>query len=301
VNFDDENLTYDHVNSIGGATYSAGVWMDANMDDETVFVTFGATAELDGDGNLTGTVRFNKGWTGGNYGGFTDFAHNADICYETRTYDPIRNADGPESPYEWLYDASGDMYVPTNGSGLPADTEIERATKLVDNHPFWVNDDTPLGSPGADVETATDLDIWEATALLGSRYGMLTTGIFVDSWRLAGEMLGLEFWNDDPDYWWDPDDGRIEDETNSAVAGYDALNEFMRYVFDIDALVVEDADGDTVFDNGDDYVLFSVVDDGLYTKYESWGTTSGGDLDTPFGGEFFDGDTIFLYDGTSVV
>jgi len=293
VNFDEENLSYDHVNALGSATYSAGVWLDRNMDDETVYATFGATAQLDGEGVLTGTTRYNKGWIGGNYGGYVEFAHNADICYETRTYDPIRNADGPESPYEWLYDASGDMYVPTNGTGLPGDTPLERATKLIGNHPFWVDDDAV-----GEYETSTDFYIWQnKTTGVGSREGVLTTGIFVDSWRLAGEMLGQEFWNDDPDYWWDPDDGRVEDELNAAVAGYDELNDFMRYVFDIDALVVEDNGVEGEFEEGD-YVLFSVVDDGLYSQYEVWG--GGGDIDSFFSGEYFDGDTIFLYDGTSV-
>ncbi|MFH1549118.1 MAG: PEP-CTERM sorting domain-containing protein [Planctomycetota bacterium] len=74
----------------------------------------------------------------------------------------------------------------------------------------------------------------------------------------------------------------------------------MKYVFDIDALVIEDVDDDGVFDIGDDYVLFSVVDDGLYSLYQQWGTTINDDVDAFFGGQYFDGDTIFLYDGTSV-
>ena len=93
----------------------------------------------------------------------------------------------------------------------------------------------------------------------------------------------------------------LPNEAGTPVAGYDALNNFMRYVFDIDALVVEDVDGDGEFDVGDDYVLFSVVDDGLYSQYHPWDTNQyAHDIDAFFQGQYFDGDTIFLYDGTSV-
>ena len=300
VNFDDENLWFDHWNAINYSKYYRPIVnVQRNQDDETVYVTWGATADLNELGNLAGTTRADMDWTGGNYA--FGQAHHADICYELRTYNPTRNPDGSESPYEWLYDASGDMYVPTDGSGLPTDTELERAFKLIGCHPYWVDDDTS-GEIEPDVATKGDGYIWHNQRTdFGYREGVIAEGIFVDAWRLAGELLGNEFWNDDPDYHWDPDDGRVEDENNDAVAGCDALNNFMRYVFDIDALVVEDADDDGEFDNGSDYVLFSVVDDGLYDKYQQWGTTIDDDVDSFFGGEYFDGDTIFLYDGTSIV
>ncbi|MFH1551211.1 MAG: PEP-CTERM sorting domain-containing protein [Planctomycetota bacterium] len=320
--FDDENLVFRHdfygqYDSNGQLqdVYGFYVSVGCNMDDENVYFTCGATAELDEGGNLTGTARNHQQWPGGNY--FFDGAyraHHADICYEIRTYQPVHNLDGPESPYEWLYDASGDMYEPTDGSGSPADTPIERANKLVGCHPQFPDDDamgeTEFYADSSDHPLKyvhNDKIIWYNHTAFGM--GVLVRGVFVESWRLAGKMLGQEFWNDDPDYWWDPIDGRIEDETDSAVAGYDVLNNFMRYVFDIDALVVEDADGDGQFDVGDDYVLFSVVDDSLYSKYEQWhnsGVPLGGglplndDVDTPYDDVYFDGDTIFLYDGTSV-
>ncbi len=293
---DDERLVYDHVNSIGGASYDPMVSVARNQDDENVYLTFGATAEIDEEDNLTGSNRFDLPWgsPGGNAwntAASENRAHHADVCYEKRTYNPRLNADGPESPYEWLYDASDDMWVPTDGSGLPGDTPLERARKLIGCHPHWVDDDT-AGECEAD-----DYDIWRnKTTGFGSREGVVAVGVFVDAWRLAGYMLGDTFWNSG--YVWDSVDGRVEDGAGVAQAGYYEVNNFMRYVFDIDALVVDDADGDGEFDYGDDYVLFSVVDDGLYDKYEEWG--GGGDIDTPFGGEFFDGDTIFLYDGSSV-
>jgi hypothetical protein len=270
------------------------------------------------------------------------WAHAADVCYEARTYNPIRNADGPESPYEWVYDASGDMYNPTDGTGLPGDTASERAYKLLGNHPAFPDDDT-----WTECEDS-DQDIWE-----NQGGGVVGRSLFVESWRLAGMMLGQEFWNDDPDYFWSGEAGAVaervwteefvnfgnmgrmpvwtwnsttsqwdlpdtfdiygsppshdytqvwgwaETYTDTPVAGYDELNNFMRYVFDIDALVVEDVDGDGEFDEGDDYVLFSVVDDSLFTMYAEWGSQYGA-LDKNFSGEYFDGDTIFLYDGTSV-
>ena len=297
VNFDDEDMIYDHVNSIEHESYRASVGVTRNQDDENVYMTWGAEAEIDND--LTGTTRAGKDWPDGNYK--YGMAHHADICYEIRTYDPYRNSDGPESPYEWLYDASGDMYEPTDGSGSPTDTPLERGYKLVNCHPAFPDDDH-----WEERETwppDDDYGIWgNREANYGSTSeGALVRGVFVDSWRLAGEMLGTEFWNDDPDYVWDPDDGRVEDENDDAVAGYDALNNFMRYVFDIDALVVEDNGVEGEFGSGD-YVLFSVVDDSLYSLYEQWGSGVGDDdnVDAFFSGQYFDGDTIFLYDGTSV-
>ncbi|MFH1549861.1 MAG: PEP-CTERM sorting domain-containing protein, partial [Planctomycetota bacterium] len=272
----------------------------------------------------------------------TYWAHAADVCYEARTYNPTRNPDGPESPYEWVYDASGDMYVPTLGGDLPGDTAAERAYKLLGNHPAFPDDDV-----WNECEES-DRNIWK-----NQDNGVEGRSLFVESWRLAGLMLGLDFWNDDPDYFWSGEAGAVaertwadeftnfgnvgrlpvwtwngttsqwelpstfdiygsppshayahvwgwaEGYTDTPVAGYEALNNFMRYAFDIDALVVEDVDGDGEFDVGDDYVLFSVVDDGLYSKYAAWGDTYGGH-EMNMDGQYFDGDTIFLYDGTSV-
>ncbi|MFH1550734.1 MAG: PEP-CTERM sorting domain-containing protein, partial [Planctomycetota bacterium] len=277
------------------------------------------------------------------------YAHHADVCWESRTYNPIGNSDGPESPYEWLYDASGDMYVPTNGSGSGGDTEEERAFKLIGNHPYWVDDDTG-GELDYSMPDNYEWDIWANQATLGQIQGVVNRGLFVESWRLAGMMLGQEFWSSGyvwdatigavvdpgssgdvlwnldwydkmPDWTWNSTTSQWElpttyvvqgypnpcryiwgwfpNEAGTPVAGYDDLNNFMKFVFDIDAVVVEDVDGDGEFDVGDDYVLFSVVDDGLYNKYNNWGTGTG-DVSTPFGGQYFDGDTIFLYDGTSV-
>jgi len=270
------------------------------------------------------------------------WAHAADVCYEARTYNPTRNPDGPESPYEWVYDASGDMYVPTNGTALPGDTAAERAYKLLGNHSAFPDDDT-----WTECEES-DRNIWK-----NQDEGVEGRSLFVDSWKLAGMMLGQEFWNDNPNYIWSGEMGAVctrayadefmdygnvgrlpvwtwngttsqwelpstfdiygeppsheyahvwgwaEGYTDTPVAGYEALNSFMRYAFDIDALVVEDVDGDGEFDVGNDYVLFSVVDDGLYSKYAAWGDTYG-THDMNMDGQYFDGDTIFLYDGTSV-
>ncbi|MFH1550419.1 MAG: hypothetical protein ABIH04_07675 [Planctomycetota bacterium] len=296
--FDDENLVFDHRNSINDTYYRSMVWVDRNMDDETVYMTFGAYGNLAPDGSTqTGTERAFRGWAGGNYYTYTMLAHHADICYETRTYNPIVNADGPQSPYEWLYDASGDMYVPTDTTAHPtpsSDPET-RAFELIGNHPYWVNDDT---SGECD---AGDSSIWhnQVTGIVsaGTAEGVLARGVFVDSWRLAGELLGDEFWTTAGNVW-DPADGRVEDGSGNPVANHDELNTFMRYVFDIDALVVEDNGVEGEFDEGD-YVLFSVVDDGLYEMYQEWGVDYAY-VSSLFDGEYFDGDTIFLYDGTSV-
>jgi len=305
--FDDEHLVFDHANAVVSGQYSGIVpitKVKSSQDDENIYYTVGATVQLDGSGNQTGTEVGKFAFTGGNYhSGYEFTAHSADIICELRTYVPTRNPDGPESPYEWLYDASGDMYVPTNGSGLPADTENERAFKLIDNHPYWVDDDTPGSEIEQVVVPGGDQYIWHnqngcdefGVPQSGNfQFGFVSETIFVDSWRLAGLMLGDTFWTGTGT--WNATTGFVDGD----ALDHSALNNFMRYVFDIDALVVEDADGDGEFDAGDDYVLFSVVDDGLYNKYQQWGTTINDDVDAFFDGQYFNGDTIFLYDGTSV-
>jgi hypothetical protein len=173
---------------------------------------------------------------------------------------------------------------------------------------------------------------------------------FEHAWKLGGTMLGMEFWDDDPDYYWSnmlgtvaeatfttdaslvrltnnyqvdmpvyewngsawvlPDDagdiltvnyiwGLPDHDVETSVAGYDKLNNFLRYVMDIDALVVEDVDGDGTFDVGEDYILFSLTDDGSWSKMRDWGSSTTNAV-TSFDGEYFDGNVVFLYDGNTV-
>jgi len=114
----------------------------------------------------------------------------------------------------------------------------------------------------------------------------------------------------------------VDEETFAKIAGEeftlhsggrDALGEFMRYEMDPEPLVVEDADGDGEFDVGDDYVLFSVVDDGgmklneaaqLWHKKRSTtiyfdGAESAADLEfTGLSVHFIDNCGIFVMTGT---
>jgi len=242
------------------------------------------------------------------------------------------------------------MYIPTNGTDLPGDTEEERAFKLIGCHPAFPDDDT-----SGEMETGYGPDPYENDYQQGANYdaGRVSKEYFEYAWKLAGLLIGDRFW-EDPDLVWSgqlgkvasrswnndqlvnigsmgfnvpiwtydgtewvlPDTynfypatyaynqplwGWVDDYEDTAVAGHDELNIFMEYVFDIDSLVVEDVDGDGHFDVGDDYILFSVIDDGLFDKMTPWGTnyaTNG--TDTLFGGEFFSGETIFLYDGEDV-
>ena len=272
--------------------------------------------------------------------------HEADVGCDIRTYNPYYNHDGPDTPYEWLYDGNGDMYVPTNGSDLPGDTPEERAYKLIGCHPAFPDDDT-----FAETELTYDQDMNDG--LLGGNYesGAVSQEVFEYAWKLASLMLDQKFWEDDPDYIWSNSLGAVAQRTltqdnlvnighpciylpvytwdggewvlpdslirsyadmwgwadeyyDTAVAGYNELNYFMRYVFDIDALTVEDVDGDGEFDIGEDYILFSLVDDGLFDKMSLWGRSEFSDdiyiRNTFFDGEYFDGDTVFLYDGVEV-
>ena len=85
------------------------------------------------------------------------------------------------------------------------------------------------------------------------------------------------------------------------VGGYDTLEYFMQWVFDIDALVIEDANNNGVFDVGSDYIMFSVLDDGTWGDVVNWTNIIADGTDvTNFDGEYFDGNTVFLYDGNTV-
>ena len=279
--------------------------------------------------------------------------HEADVLAEVRTYDPYGNSDGPTSPYEWVFDSSGDMYEPSAGfTPRPdiTDPVRRRAVELIGHHPAFPDDDTPDEIEHNEGKDGTDWKIganWEN--------GVVERTVFEHAVRLAELMLYPDgqrpfedlgyVWDteagcvaeeslkeDDflslgnplklPDLDWDPvmeawvfpdvswDTGWfevwgfIDHPEYTPVAGYEALNDFMRYVFDIDAVVVQDIDGDGHFDEGVDYILFSVRDDGLFTKMLGWDNNAsayGIIYDTPFEGQFFDGDTIFLYDGLNVI
>jgi hypothetical protein len=133
--------------------------------------------------------------------------------------------------------------------------------------------------------------------------GTVTRGVFEKAWKIAGTMVGDRFWL--------PANGSLVwntwkcyVSTSSAsnapeAAGHEVVRNFMRYVFDITAMKVQDYDGDGMFDAGQDLILFSVMDDSAQdratTYNEGWGCSAF------FAGKFFDGDTIFLYNGASVV
>jgi hypothetical protein len=136
-----------------------------------------------------------------------------------------------------------------------------------------------------------------------------TYSYFVTAYRLAECLLYADGSRpfEDLGYVWDAADayfmtgGRVETTGGVGVAGYDAIRNFIRYVMDIDSIVVEDVDGDGVFDAGVDKLLFSLVDDARYGWMQQWGLPGYvASVPTPFSGRYFDGTTIFLYDGYNV-
>ena len=128
----------------------------------------------------------------------------------------------------------------------------------------------------------------ELHSLSGSIYlpGMINTGGGV--WDFPGAVLPTS-----QSTW-----GFLDIATDTAVAGYGDVNYFIKYVMDIDALVVEDVDGDGRFDEGEDYILFSLVDNDIYTSMQQWSGV-GASVQVAAGG-YFSGETIFLYDGDTV-
>jgi hypothetical protein len=281
------------------------------------------------------------------------YAHAGDVMSETRTYNPIMNggSDGPESAYEWLYNASGDMHVPdgTPPEGGWSDDPYDRALDLIGRHPAYPDDDTFGECETNDWYIGKNIIIDPDTYNDG---GVVSQQYFEYAWKIAGKLLGDRFWEDGyvwsnelgvvatrmlvendfvqamathpidlPVMTWNSTTERWEFPTSNgyydtdkptpwafmdhyadtAVAGHEAINNFLRYVMDIDALVIQDVNGNGVYDEEEDYILFSLVDDGLFTKMLPWGAAqTGTGTDTPFEGEYFDGDVIFLYHNCEV-
>jgi hypothetical protein len=126
-------------------------------------------------------------------------------------------------------------------------------------------------------------------------------GVFEAAYKIAGTMVGDQFWTGG--LVWNTYGGFVSTSTASnatEAAGHEVVREFLRYVFDIDALKVQDVNGNGVFDqDGGDAILFSVVDPKYFKYYYSWDNQYR-QTASPFAGQYFTGDTIFLYQAGSV-
>lgn len=137
---------------------------------------------------------------------------------------------------------------------------------------------------------------------------LLSSSYFEKAWKIAGTMLGDTFWTSG--LVWNTYFGYVSTSTSSnagvalEAAGHSVIRNFMRYVFDIDAMKVYDQDSDGLFDVADgDAILFSVQDPKYYTYFYDWTNTWRDSQVAParkFTGEYFEGDTMFLYRGGTV-
>jgi hypothetical protein len=229
------------------------------------------------------------------------------------------------------------MYQPTGTEpvGGWSTDPYDRAAELIGAHPAYRYDDT-----------VAEYDTGDTTLNDNQDNGTISQQYFEYAWKIAGLMLGDEFWNDGyvwsnvlgevatrvystdleqlsgsvfslpsptwnstsnmwdfgiVEYYWNGVLwGVVETYEDVAVSGHDEVNAFLRYIMDIDALTVQDVDGDGVYDEDEDYILFSLVDDGRYTRSMTWGATRGAAVEWDLDGEFFDGDTVFMYHGGEV-
>ena len=166
-------------------------------------------------------------------------------------------------------------------------------------------------------QAITEWDAWGTT-----KYG--APDMFEVAWRLAAFMLrdqkgynpdndgngigdmddillGNLFWNQNGTNF-DANGGQVVDGTGTAVPGLTYYNEFMREVFDINALIVQDVGIDGEFNVGEDYIIFSVVDDDTYDLAYEWDSSpvSASQPSINHAGQYFDGNQVFLYDGTGI-
>jgi hypothetical protein len=131
--------------------------------------------------------------------------------------------------------------------------------------------------------------------------GNITYKYFLKADQIAAALLGYNLTGQ----FWDNGFGALRNGTvtspGTLVTGTaaDCFRNFMRYVLDIDAMVVYDANLNGLYNTGD-AVLFSLVDDSSYMKQKVWNEALDSNVDTPFAGRYFSGNTIFLYSNGTV-
>jgi hypothetical protein len=140
-----------------------------------------------------------------------------------------------------------------------------------------------------------------AADILTANYDSGSFGIFEYAWKLAGYMLGDQFWTSG--LVWNNQMGYVS--TSTAVgaaeaAGHLAVKNFMNYCFDIASIKVDDVNGDGKFDAATDKVLFSIGDFATREKVAYFNATWFSPVDglkTAFG---FSPDALYLYDANGV-
>jgi hypothetical protein len=127
---------------------------------------------------------------------------------------------------------------------------------------------------------------------------------FAKAWQIAGILLGYDWTATNTK--WDNATGNVVNATTNAKVtgdGADTVRNFLRYVMAIQGLVVYDAvDNGASYSSSTDAILFSLVGDNYYTKGMMWGDTGPEaiQVSTPFAGQYFRGDVVFLYQGTTI-
>jgi hypothetical protein len=136
-------------------------------------------------------------------------------------------------------------------------------------------------------------------------------GIFENAWKIAGTMVGDKFWTQSVNghqLVWNNYSGYVSTSTASnapEVAGHLFVRNFLRYIFDITAMKVEDVDGDGKFDAIDgDKVLFTLADDDNWTRISQYSGIPDSVPVDYFRNRYFPGglgDAIYLYTGDAVI
>jgi len=148
-------------------------------------------------------------------------------------------------------------------------------------------------------------DILTAATLVSD----VSFGVFEQAWKIAGTMLGDKFWLPaNGSLVWNNANGYVSTSTAAGAAesaGHLAMKNFMRFIFDITAMKVEDVNGDGKYNSSTDKVLFTLQSDRFYIAgITQWGNVTGWFSDVQvLRGQFFPGglgDAIYLYQGDSV-
>jgi len=279
------------------------------------------------------------------------------VMHGTKLYDPPLSVYEPDSTLGMtpIVDAGG-IYGVTAGSFTDialADFKLTDYYPAEDARIYFSNARTTATYDlqfGGFADWTMPTDAWRfgvgAAAYKGSGYqGQLhpadiatetiddaSMGVFESAWKIAGTMLGDKFWDETVTIGtltyklgWNTTFGYVTTVTGTVygtgeytVTTHSAVKNFLRYVMDIRAMVVQDVDGDGKFDAIDgDKVMFVLEDSAKVDDASPYGgyKVSGPDYWTPWKAKarFWDpvtgdtsyfngglGEAIYIYDGDTV-
>lgn len=205
------------------------------------------------------------------------------------------------------FDASGNMnYIAHSGYNM--DTDSGPWNSWGDKFHGPEGSGFKMSASRSAVGHEADVLSYEISGFDGYSYSYSNATIFEHAWKTAAMMLrDLKAYNPGGamdallagTLVWDTTDGQVEDLVGNDQ-GLTFYDDFMRYVFDISALIVQDVNFDGELGAGDDSFIFAVFDDGRFHHSQDWGGNPNDFIATDFDGDYFQGNVVYMCDGATV-